>query len=191
MFDLEVKMAGGKNLSKIDWRSRGYLQEVLPWAARQIRNRVLSKGTTADGRPLPRYSKRYQRALEKQGESPSRVDYNRTGQMWRSLKAKVDAKGRGVVSFTGAHRDTLGRKVKVRKKKKDGSYSSRNLTNQMLASILAFRQPGKGMPSKPYGRFVPQYAFMDLGVAESSAAVRRYHKYWRQKVAAAPQAIGG
>jgi len=189
MLDLKVKMAGGKNLAKINWKSRGYLQEVLPWAAQRIRNHVLSTGTTAKGDPLPRYSKRYQRRLAKEGKGAGMVNYNQSGQMWRSLKARVDAKGRGVVNFTGKHLNAKGVATRVAKKKKDGTKTYRNLTNQMLASILAFRRPGQGLPDKPYGNFVPQYAFMDLGVADTSAAVRRYRKHWRKKIADAPPAI--
>jgi len=185
---IEIKFKGGKNLSRVDWQSRPYLAEVLPWAGRRIRDRVLQRGTTADGRALPHYSKKYAKQLANEGRDASKVDMSRTGQLWASLVGKVNSKGQGVVGFSGQHRDTLGRKQYAKRKLKSGGVSSRNLSNQMLASILAFRQPGRKLPDRPLG-YVPPYSFMGLDVEGCQDATRKYSKYWLSKVQAAPKAL--
>lgn len=186
--DLKVTFRGGKNLATMDWRSQAYLQEVLPWAGQRIKKRVLGTGTTADGRPLPPYSERYTRFLKKSGDSLKPVDYDHTGQMWASLTARVNSKQQGEVGFSGAVKNNWGEVVTTTRRLKSGRRSVRRLTNQMVASILAFRMPGRGLPQNPKG-YVPPYAFMELDEAGCQLAVEKYSKYWLSKVQSAPPAI--
>jgi hypothetical protein len=188
MIDLQIKFKGGKNLSKVDWQDLQYMREVVPWAAERIRQRVIQKGTTADGRALPRYGKRHTSRRKKAGLGTGVVDYSFSGQMWRSLVARITTKGYGEAGFTGSHRTADGEVQKVSRKLKSGVVKQRKLTNQMLASLLAFRQPGRSMPDHPLP-FVPAFRFMDLDEQGQKEAVSRYGKYWLKKINAAPPAL--
>jgi hypothetical protein len=186
--EMEITMRGGKNLSAIDWQSREYLKNELPPMAKRIRDRVLQKGTTADGRPLPPYVKSTKRMREKLGLNSSKVDYRRTGQMWNSMKTWVTGKKVAIAGFTGTHKTKTGLKQTQRITKKDGSVRKRSVSNQMIASILAFRGAGKRMPTRP-GSYVPPGAFMDLDGKGVAILVRKYSPYWYRKIDAAPPAL--
>ncbi len=193
MLDVKITFKGGKNLSKVDFQSIPYLKEVLPWAAARIKNRVLTRGASGDGRPLPPYSLRTKRILVKLGDNPDKVDYDRGGQMWRSLMYTIDSKGHGVVGFSGSRREKRASgwgttKSVLRYRRKDGTVKERSLTNQLLATLLAFREPRRPMPTRSMA-FVPRGSFMDLDDEGVQEVTRRYEKYLRQKLDAAPPAI--
>ena len=177
----EIKVSGGKNLTALDPGDRAFVRESLNFAARQIR-RALPRGRTADGRHLPAYSEKYARALSKEGKSttPDNLD---SGRMLGSMRGTVTGKKHGALRFSGGRPGAT-----IKQQKKDGTVKVRNLTNQMLASILAFRKTGERMPTKPLN-FVPAGRFMDIGKADGDHITRLYEKYHVRQLAGLPPAL--
>jgi len=184
--ELDIKLTGGKNLAKLSFGDKAYLKEALGIAARRIRRRG-RQGRTGDGRRMPAYSEKYRRALERQGRSTT-PDLEDSGQMWRSMRGKVNTKLQGSVAFSGGRRTAAGDRATIRQRKKNGEIRVRNLTNQMLASILAFRRTGKPMPPRPMN-FVPDGRFMDLGRRACEHLVRLYDRYHTRHLAGLPPAL--
>ncbi len=183
-----IRFKGGKNLSKVDWRDRGYLEEQLPIAAKKIKDRVINKGLSSDGTPLPPYSRSTLRRFKKEGIVAHLVNYYSSGQMWNSLYGVINAKLQGILAFQGGRTKADGTKSVLKNFRRDGTIGERSFTNQALANILSFRERGKPMPRKP-GNYVPRSDFMGLDQKSTEEMVSRYERYWRAKVDKAPPAL--
>jgi len=184
--DLEIKMTGGKNLTKLKPGGRRYIGESLKYVRSEILKST-AQGLTADGRPLTPYSKGYLKARQKLGLS-STPTLRRSGQMMRSMRGTVTSQQHGALRFGGAHMSETGERDTVKQKKRDGTVKVRNLTNQMLASILSFRRAGKPMPTRPMN-FVPDGRFMDIGRKQSDHIQRLYNRYHERQLAGLPPAL--
>ena len=184
--ELEFKLTGGKNLTRLRPGSRPFIAESLKYVTKEIL-KATAKGMTADGRALPAYSRGYLKSRQRQGLT-STPDMRRSGQLMRSMRGTVTNKMHGALRFGGAHIGADGERSQVKQRKKDGTVKTRNLTNQMLASILSFRQPGKRMPTRPLN-FVPAGRFMDIGKKQADHILKLYNKYHERQLAGLPPAL--
>ena len=184
---LDIKITGGKNLTKLKPGGRAFITESLKYVHSEILN-ATAHGKTADGRALEPYSKGYLRSRKRAGLSTT-PNLRRSGQMMRSMYGTVTNKQQGAIRFRGDHISAeTGEADSVKVKKKDGSEKVRNLTNQMLASILSFRKTGRPMPTRPMN-FVPDGRFMDIGKKQADHIMRLYNKYHERQLAGLPPAL--
>jgi len=196
--DWDIDLTGGKNLTRMSYGGKRFMRRALRYAHRRIRANA-RRGLTGDGRPMPAYSAKYRRALARQGKRLV-VDLEDTGQMWANVAYKINNKGQGSVAFKGGRRrtvtevgadgttQTVRKKETTTRKRKDGTTQTRNLTNQMLASILSFREPGKPRPDRPLN-FVPRGRFMDIGKKDGDHLTRMYRRHHMRQIAGLPPAL--
>ena len=183
---LDIKMTGGKNLTKLRPGGRAFITESLKYVRSEIL-KATAMGMTADGRAMEPYSKGYLRARKREGLS-STPNLRRSGQLMRSMRGAVTSKLQGALRFGGSHVSKTGERDTINQRRKDGSVKVRNLTNQMLASILSFRKTGRPMPTRPMN-FVPDGRFMDIGKKQADHIMRLYNKYHERQLAGLPPAL--
>jgi len=144
------------------------LLSVAAILAGEARERITQKQTMASGQPMPRYSKfaKYMRDIEATGSpirrsrkpAKERWDLSRRGQMWRSLKLRLQSPVKATAGFYGGVRGATVAEHKVnayareqgiskdeakhRLKNMAGGLPKRAIKNADLARIHNSKLPG-------------------------------------------------
>ena len=192
LVEYRIVIGAPKNLGKLDFYDRNFLLWIGPQLIHKFRRNMLD-GRTADGRPLPKYTRGYMFHKLKQGK-PARPSLSMSEALVNSLKMQIQSTGRMRIHFGGLHPTSMARANDTTMKRAEAlklrqqagkkmspaqerfialaGQSKRQMTNQDVADIVAQRWGTADFRPGAAGK--PPYAYMELNRSEQDWVIREY-----------------